>query len=112
MYLSYYGIALLAFIINSSNLSGYMATGRLNGFSSASKVGINMVGNFVVETILTFVFVFTVLGVTRTEKNRCSRRYCFSLTLTFIHILGVSLTDTSVNPARSLAPALFIGGLA
>ncbi len=108
------GIALLAFMINSSGLlANYMTTGLgQNGFGPASSVGLNMAGAFVVETILTFVFVFTVLGVTRTEKTSAQAGLVIGLTLTFVHIMGIPLTGTSVNPARSLAPALFMGGQA
>ena len=106
------GIGLLAFIINScSDLGGYMLTGLgQNGFGAASSVGISMTGALVVEIILTFVFVFTVLGVTRTQKTGPLAGIVIGLTLAFVHIMGIPLTGTSVNPARSLAPALVIGG--
>ena len=106
------GIGLLAFIINScSDLGGYMLTGLgQNGFEAASSVGISMTGALVVEIILTFVFVFTVLGVTRTQKTGPLAGIVIGLTLAFVHIMGIPLTGTSVNPARSLAPALVMGG--
>ena len=107
-------IGILAFIINScGDLGGYMVTGLgQNGFGTASSVGISMTGALVVEIILTFVFVFTVLGVTRTEKTGPLAGIVIGLTLAFVHIMGIPLTGTSVNPARSIAPALFIGGQA
>ena len=108
------GIAILAAIINSApNLGGYMTTGLgANGFGSASSVGINVVGAIIVEIILTFVFVFTVLGVTKKAENGAVAGIVIGLTLAFVHIMGIPLTGTSVNPARSLAPALFLGGQA
>ena len=108
------GIALLAVIINSApSLGGYAATGLgQNGFGSASSVGIDVVGAIIVEIILTFVFVFTVLGVTKKAENAAVAGIVIGLTLTFVHIMGIPLTGTSVNPARSLAPALFLGGQA
>ncbi len=108
------GIGILAFIINScSDLGGYMITGLgQNGFGTASSVGISMTGALVVEIILTFVFVFTVLGVTRTQKTGPLAGIVIGLTLAFVHIMGIPLTGTSVNPARSLAPALVMGGQA
>lgn len=108
------GIALLATIINSApSLGGYMATGLgQNGFGAASSVGINLYGALITEIILTFVFVFTVLGVTRSEKTSTIAGIVIGLTLAFVHIMGIPLTGTSVNPARSLAPALFMGGVA
>ena len=108
------GTALLAAIINTApSLGGYMATGLgQNGFGAASSVGINVYGALLTEVILTFVFVFTVLGVTRSEKTSTIAGIVIGLTLAFVHIMGIPLTGTSVNPARSLAPALFMGGVA
>lgn len=108
------GIALLVAIINSSAyLGGYLTTGLgQNGFGVASTVGINVVGAIIVEIILTFVFVFTVLGVTKKTENATIAGIVIGLTLAFVHIMGIPLTGTSVNPARSLAPALFMGGQA
>jgi aquaporin Z len=108
------GIALLAVIINSApSLGGYAATGLgQNGFGSASSVGLDVVGAILVEIILTFVFVFTVLGVTKKAENSAVAGIVIGLTLAFVHIMGIPLTGTSVNPARSLAPALFMGGVA
>ncbi|WP_407391146.1 MIP family channel protein [Methanobrevibacter sp.] len=108
------GIALLVAIINSApSLGGYVATGLgQNGFGSASSVGLDVIGAIIVEIILTFVFVFTVLGVTKKAENAAVAGIVIGLTLTFVHIMGIPLTGTSVNPARSLAPALFLGGQA
>ena len=108
------GIAILAALINSApSLGGYMATGLgQNGYGAASSVGINLYGALITEIILTFVFVFTVLGVTRSEKTGVVAGIVIGLTLAFVHIMGIPLTGTSVNPARSLAPALFMGGAA
>ena len=108
------GTAILAMLINSApSLGGYMATGLgQNGFGAASSVGINLCGALITEIILTFVFVFTVLGVTRSEKTGVIAGIVIGLTLAFVHIMGIPLTGTSVNPARSLAPALFMGGVA
>ena len=108
------GIALLVAIINSApSLGGYLTTGLgQNGFGSASGVGLNVVGAIIVEIILTFVFVFTVLGVTKKTENSTVAGIVIGLTLAFVHIMGIPLTGTSVNPARSLAPALFMGGQA
>ena len=108
------GIAILVAIISSiPSLGGYAATGLgQNGFGSASSLGIDVVGAIIVEIILTFVFVFTVLGVTKKAENATVAGIVIGLTLAFVHIMGIPLTGTSVNPARSLAPALFLGGQA
>lgn len=104
------GIAILSAIINccGMDIQGLGA----NGFDAASKVNLNMMGAIIVEIILTFVFIFTILGVTSDEKKGSIAGIVIGLTLTFVHIMGIPLTGTSVNPARSLAPAIFLGGQA
>ncbi len=69
-------------------------------------------GAFVVEVVLTFVFVLAVCGATAKAKNAAVAGVVIGLTLTLVHILGIAITGTSVNPARSLMPALFAGGVA
>lgn len=103
----------LAAIINASNLGGVAATGLgANGFGAASAVGLSACGAFAVEVILTAVFVLTILGVTSGEKTGTIAGLVIGLTLTFVHIMGIPLTGTSVNPARSFGPALLLGGQA
>ena len=79
-----------------------------NGVANAGGIG----GALLVEVILTFIFIFTILGVTANEKNSAVAGIVIGLTLTFVHIVGIPLTGTSVNPARSIGPALFAGGAA
>ena len=69
-------------------------------------------GAIVTEIALTFVFIFTILGVTSDDKKASVAGIVIGLTLTFVHLIGIKLTGTSVNPARSLAPAIFLGGTA
>ena len=108
------GIALLVVIINCiPSLGGYAATGLgQNGFDSASSLGINVIGAIIVEIIMTFVFVFTFLGVTKRAENTAVSGIVIGLTLALVYLIGIPLTGASVNPARSLAPALFLGGQA
>ena len=68
--------------------------------------------SFVLEAVLTFVFVFTILGVTSKKENDSTAGLVIGLTLTLVHILGIGFTGTSVNPARSFGPALIAGGSA
>ena len=70
----------------------------------------SLVGALVTEVILTFVFIYTILGVTADKKNASVAGIVIGLTLTFVHLLGINLTGTSVNPARSLGPAIIAGG--
>ncbi|MBR1653948.1 MAG: MIP family channel protein [Clostridia bacterium] len=102
------GIGILYAIGSNSNL-GVESLGA-NGFGEASAVGLNMGGAILVEIILTFVFIYTILGVTSDEKKGSVAGIVIGLTLAFVHIIGIPLTGTSVNPARSLAPAIFLGG--
>jgi len=60
-----------------------------------------------VETLLTAIFVFTILGVTSNAKYERCAGLIIGLTLTLVHLIGIPLTGTSVNPARSIAPAVF-----
>lgn len=83
-----------------------------NGYAALSATHISLSGAIGVEVILTFVFVMTILGVTSSEKTSNIAGIVIGLTLTFVHIIGIPLTGTSVNPARSLAPAVFEGGAA
>lgn len=66
--------------------------------------------SLLIEVILTFVFVIAILGVTSKKENSAVSGIVIGLTLTLVHILGISFTGTSVNPARSFGPALFVGG--
>ena len=66
--------------------------------------------SIVIEIILTFVFVFAILGVTSKKENSSVAGVVIGLSLTLVHILGIAFTGTSVNPARSFGPALFVGG--
>jgi aquaporin Z len=68
-------------------------------------------GALFVEMVLTFIFIFVILGVTSDESKGGVAGIVIGLTLTFVHIVGIPLTGTSVNPARSIGPALFVGGM-
>lgn len=106
------GIGILYFLMLNSGLDIDFYGLGANGFGDASFLGLNMIGALVVETILTFVFIYTILGVTSDDSKGSVAGIVIGLTLAFVHILGIPLTGTSVNPARSLAPALFLGGQA
>lgn len=74
---------------------------------------LSVAGALTVEIILTFIFVLVVMTVTSAKKGNASLAgIVIGLTLTMIHLVGIPLTGTSVNPARSIAPAVFAGGSA
>ncbi|MDD2959667.1 MAG: aquaporin [Lachnospiraceae bacterium] len=83
-----------------------------NGFGDASYVGLSCAGAFLVEVVLTCIFLLAILGVTSVEKFSSVAGIVIGLVLAFVHIIGIPLTGTSVNPARSLGPAIFAGGQA
>ncbi|ESP96621.1 MIP family channel protein [Streptomyces sp. CHA1] len=83
-----------------------------NGFADRSAVELGMGGAFLAEVVLTFLLVFIVLAVTNRLAVIGFDGLPIGLALAAIHIVGIPLTGTSVNPARSLGPALFAGGAA
>ena len=84
-------------------------TDMTGGFGSNGLAGVNgsAAAGLLVEIVLTFIFVLTILGVTSKKAGHGSfGGLIIGLTLTLVHILGIGLTGTSVNPARSFGPAL------
>lgn len=105
------GSGLLVLILNSTTLGTVETLGLgANTFGTLAGSEITMLGALIVEIILTFVFVLAVLGVSRDEKKANVAPIVIGLALVLVHLLGIHLTGTSVNPARSLAPAIFMGG--
>lgn len=87
--------------------SGFAA----NGFSDHSPAGYNALAGFVAEFVLTAVFIMVILGVTRRSAplaGAVSAPIAIGLCLTLIHLISIPVTNTSVNPARSTGPALFV----
>ncbi len=83
-----------------------------DGYGSESMIHIGVGGAFIFETVLTAVFVFVVLRVTSETANAATAAIAIGLTLTVVHLVAIPITGTSVNPARSLGPALVVGGTA
>ena len=102
------GAGILYFILRSTE-AGVVGLGT-NGFGAESAMNLNLAGALIVEIVLTFIFIYTILGVTSDEKKSTVAGIVIGLTLTFVHLIGINLTGTSVNPARSLAPAVIMGG--
>jgi aquaporin Z len=76
---------------------------------NVSMIGINLGGALLAEIVLTFLFVFVVLGATSRLGSPGFAGLAIGLALTVVHLIGIPLTGTSVNPARSLGPALVVG---
>ncbi len=84
-----------------------------NGYGEKeSMIGLGLAGALIAEVLLTFLFVFVVLSVTRKAAWPQLGGVAIGFALTTVHLIGIPLTGTSVNPARSLGPALFVGGTA
>ncbi|HLK44396.1 MAG TPA: aquaporin [Acidimicrobiales bacterium] len=83
-----------------------------DGYGAASRINIDATGAFIVEVVLTAVFVYVILAVTAKGAHASTCGLVIGLTLTLVHLLGISVDGTSVNPARALGPALFQGGTA
>ncbi len=88
--------------------SGFAA----NGFGAHSPGGYSLVASLVAETVLTAMFLFIILGATDKRAPAGFAPIAIGLGLTLIHLIGIPVTNVSVNPARSTGPALFVGGWA
>jgi aquaporin Z len=83
-----------------------------NGYAEHSPGGYTMVACLVAEVVLTFMFLFIILGATDRRAPAGFAPIAIGLGLTLIHLIGIPITNTSVNPARSTGPALLAGGWA
>ncbi len=98
------GTGILAAIFGAGDV-----TDQTGGFGANALGGVNgsIAAGLIVEIVLTFIFVLTILGVTSKKASHGSfGGLIIGFTLTLVHILGIGLTGTSVNPARSIAPAI------
>jgi len=83
-----------------------------NGYGSASLLHFSLGAVILAEIVLTFIFVLVVHGSTHDRAPKGFAGVAIGLTLTMVHLVGILIDGTSVNPARSLGPALFVGGTA
>src|SRR5687768_6006057 len=83
-----------------------------NGYGEHSPGKYNLLSAFLVEIVLTFFLVFTVLGATDIRAPVGFAGIAIGFVLTLVHLVGIPVTNTSVNPARSIGPAIFVGGWA
>ena len=103
-----FGTSILCIVLSNTSIG--VANLGANGYEALSANNISLLGAAITEVVLTFIFIYTILGVTSDESKSDVAGLVIGLTLTFVHLLGIGLTGTSVNPARSLAPAIFVGG--
>ena len=83
-----------------------------NGYGARSALGFSLGAVLIAEIVLTFIFVLVVHGSTHDRAPKGFAGIAIGLTLTMVHLVGILIDGTSVNPARSLGPALFVGGTA
>lgn len=108
------GTAVL-YLIMSGKASGWDGGLGANGWGTGYLGEYNMLSALIFEVVATFLFLVTILGVTRKGTPLHIAGFAgmaIGLTLAVIHIVGINVTGVSVNPARSLGPALFTGGAA
>lgn len=83
-----------------------------NGYAEHSPGGYSLVAGLVTEAVMTFMFLLIILGATDSRAPAGFAPIAIGLGLTLIHLISIPITNTSVNPARSTGPALFVGGWA
>jgi aquaporin Z len=83
-----------------------------NGYAEHSPGGYSLMACLLAELVLTFMFLMIILGATDRRAPAGFAPIAIGLGLTLIHLIGIPVTNTSVNPARSMGPALFVGGWA
>ncbi|WP_299302153.1 aquaporin Z [uncultured Brachybacterium sp.] len=108
------GSSLLA-LIGAFGPDGWLSAARAggfasNGFGELSPGGFGLGAAILIEVILTTVFLLVILGVTHPERGTTFAGLAIGLTLTLIHLISIPVDNTSVNPARSIAAAVFGGG--
>lgn len=98
----------------ASGQSGFDINGGLasNGYAEHSPGGYNLTSALVSEVVMTFMFLFIILGSTDERAPKGFAPIAIGLGLTLIHLISIPVTNTSVNPARSTGPAVFVGGWA
>jgi aquaporin Z len=105
--------AAVLYLIASGNEEFSLAGGfASNGYGDHSPGNYSLLSAFAAEIVLTFFFLFVILGATDSRAPKGLAPVAIGLCLTLIHLISIPITNTSVNPARSTGPALFAGGWA
>ncbi|WP_201774400.1 aquaporin Z [Photobacterium angustum] len=102
--------AAVLYIIASGHAGFDLAGGfASNGYGEHSPGHYSLLSSFVTEVVMTFMFLFVILGATHKLASPQMAGLAIGLALTLIHLISIPVTNTSVNPARSTGPALFVG---
>ena len=103
---------ILVFIAGGNGTDPLAGGLAANGFGEHSPGGYSMAAGFVCEVVMTAIFLFVIMGATDKRAPAGFAPLAIGLTLTLIHLISIPVTNTSVNPARSTGPAVFIQGWA
>jgi aquaporin Z len=105
--------AALLYLIASGKLGFDLAAGfASNGYGDHSPGGYSLTAALITEVVMTFMFLIVILGSTHARAPVGFAGIAIGLALTLIHLVSIPVTNTSVNPARSTGPAVFVGGWA
>lgn len=103
----------ILFVIASGKVGFSASSGfAANGYDAYSPGGYSLTAALVAEVVMTFFFLTVILGATNTRAPQAMAGVAIGLALTLIHLVSIPVTNTSVNPARSTGPAIFVGGWA
>ena len=111
-FLGYVVAQVIGAIAGAALIKSIVVNGLVDATNTLGSNGIgnlNVTGAIITEIVLTFIFVLVILGVTSDDTKGSVAGIVIGLTLTFVHIVGIPLTGTSVNPARSIGPAIMSG---
>jgi aquaporin Z len=104
--------AAILYIIASGKQGFELGGFAANGYGEHSPGGYGMVAALVTEVVMTFIFLFVILGSTHEKAPKAFAGLAIGLCLVLIHLISIPVTNTSVNPARSTSQAIFAGGWA
>jgi aquaporin Z len=104
--------AVLLFIASGNGTDPLAAGLAANGYGDHSPGHYSMASGFVTEVVMSAIFLFVIMGATDTRAHSGFAPLAIGLTLTLIHLISIPVTNTSVNPARSTGPAVFVQGWA
>lgn len=101
--------AAILYLIASGKPGFEMGSFAANGYGEHSPDNYNIMAALLTETVMTFMFLMVILGVTHSKAPKAFAGLAIGLSLTLIHLVSIPITNTSVNPARSTSQAIFVG---
>ena len=104
--------AAILYVVATGKVGADIGGFATNGYGAHSPGKYGLVSALVIEVVLSFGFLTVILGATDKRAHPAAAGLAIGLALTLIHLISIPVTNTSVNPARSTAPALFVGGAA